>query len=211
MHQLRFFDTGLRCDRKHHRRDLIYGGDVQNQIWIRGNLALALQSHEDDWRRSGEALIPTRERIVFRGFYNARPHDAAHDPGFRGYQLFAERLGISVDVRPSPELRAFDAEFSQSIAGPDFSFASHGQTQRVRVVRVTQFFIQSLARLLAKLSDAHCVFSFFARALGHFCAVGDLLLHREFDASKFILSRKVTDNVVVLPNRSRSIARDKTS
>ena len=211
MHQLRFFNTGLRGYGKHHRRDLIYGYNVQNQIRIRGNLALALQGHEDDRRCGGEALIPTRERIIFSGFHNARSHDAAHDPGFGGHQLFAEHLGVGVDVRPAPKLRPFNAEFSQTVPGPYLSFASHRQPQRIRIVGVAQFFIQSFARQLAKLGDAHCVFGFFARAFGHFCAIRDLLLHREFDAFQFVLSRKVTDDVVVLPNRSGSIARNKTS
>ena len=141
MHKLRFFNTGLRRNGKHHRGDLIYGGDVQNQIWIRGNLALAFERHENDRRGGSKAFIPTRERIIFCGFYNARPHNAAHDSGFRGHQLFTERLGVSVDVRPAPKLRPLDAEFSQTVPRPYLSFARYRQPQRVRVVCVAQFFI----------------------------------------------------------------------
>src|SRR5205085_10686247 len=103
--------TRLRRDGQHYGCNLIDWHNVENQFRIGRNLALAFQRHEDDWRGGGEAFVPTRERIVFGRFNNARTHDRAHDVSFRSDELFAERLCIRVDVRPTPEVRALNSQF----------------------------------------------------------------------------------------------------
>ena len=111
MDQLGLFDAGLRRNREHNRRHLIDGSNVQNQLRIRGQLSLSLQSHEDDRRGRGKAFVPSGERIALRRFDDRGTNDAADDFGFGGDQLLAQRFGVGVDIGPTPELRALDPEF----------------------------------------------------------------------------------------------------
>src|SRR5204862_2935121 len=132
---------------------------------------LSLQRHEDDRRSRGEALIPSGKRIALRGLDDRRTNYAAHDFGFRGNQLLAQRFRVGVDVGPAPELCALDAEFSQAIAYPNLSFARDGEPERIRIVTITHFFVKTFAREFAKLRDAHGVLCFFASALRHLRAI----------------------------------------
>ena len=134
---------------------------------------MAFQGHENDWRRGGEAFVPAGEGITPGRFHDARTHDAAHNSSFGRDQLFAECFGVSVNVGPVPEFGALNAKFSESIARPDFSLARDGQAECIRIVSIAHLFIETLARLFAKVRRHHCVFRFFARAFGHFGAVAN--------------------------------------
>ena len=171
-------------------------------------MALALQGHENDRRCRREPFVPTGERIVLRGFDDARSHDPPNDLRLGGNQLFAQRLGVGVNVGPAPERRAFDAKFSQTIARPDFSFSSDSQTKRIRIVGVSQFFVETFAGLFTKLRQTHRVLCFFARAFRHLGTVGDFLLNRKVNALQFLFARKITNHGIVFPNRAGSIAGD---
>ena len=176
MHKLRFFDTGLGRNSQHYCRDLIDGCNVENKFLIRWNLPLTLQSHEDNRRGRREAFVPTGEGIIFSGLDDAWPHNASDHFRFAGDELFAERFGVGIDVRPAPKFRPVDAKFGETIAGPNLSFASDRQTERVGIVGVAHFFVQALAREFAKARDHHRVFCLLARAFRHFRAIPNLLL-----------------------------------
>src|SRR6185369_17733414 len=109
----------------------------------------------------GKAFIPSRERIALSRFDDRGTNDAAHDFGFGGDQLLAQRFRVGVDVGPAPELCALDAEFSQAIAYPNLSLARDGESERIRIVTITHFFVKTFARKFAKLRDAHGVLGFF--------------------------------------------------
>src|SRR5262249_40572873 len=151
------------------------------------------------------------EGIVFRRLDNARPHDAAHQFSFGGYELFAERFSVGVDIRPTPEFRALNAHLSKTIAHPHFSLASDRESERIRVVTIAHFFVETFTRLFAKVRGHHGVFRFFARAFRHLRAIANFFCDREVDAREFTATREVTHHFVLFPDRSGTITRDETS
>src|ERR1044072_5171517 len=182
MNQLRLLDTRLRGDGQHHGRDLVHRRDVQNSFVVCRYLRLTFENQKNDWRRRGEAFIPSGERVGQRRLDNTWTNDATNDTCLGGDELFAKRLRVGVNIRPTPPGGTLHAESGEARAGPNFSFSSYCQTESVRIVGVAVLLVQPFAREVAKARQHHRVARFLTYPLRQFRAVLDLLFSVEFHA-----------------------------
>ncbi len=203
-------DEGVHRRGEDRTRDHIDRNDVEDQLFVDRNDRLTAKRDQNERRGRRKALVPARERIRLRRFDDGRPDKHLHDVVLLGDDLLGKRFRIRINIRPAPIFGTLGAEFGRAFADPHFAFAKDRRFQFGFVVRVAAFVDKALACLLAKFRRLHRVIGLLTCLFAQACAVLDLAIDIKNGPDKLIFSREIPDDRLVLPDRARAFAGDKT-